>query len=272
MNADGSNIKRLTFCEKSNCFHYFPTWSPDGTKIAFSSTREGLSDIYVMNLDGSAQLRLTNNISSISSYLFPYWSPDGNRIAYVNFVSDGETGVYIIQIDDLNTDSVFKDKSIQFPLKQPLSWSPDGVYIMSTSHDYQNIYLLNTLDGTFQKVIGSVISHTDEFEYFRCPMWLPDGKHIIYYYEHSVWTTTVENGFYVIDEFGLNRKLIVSGEGEWHLKGCPAQTINRRRIVFSAISSQEPDKANIYVMNIDGTGFRRLTNSVSKEDSPRWRP
>jgi Tol biopolymer transport system component len=39
----------------------YPSWSPDGTKIVFVSTRDGNYEIYVMNADGSGQMRLTNN-------------------------------------------------------------------------------------------------------------------------------------------------------------------------------------------------------------------
>ena len=273
MDADGSNIKRLTFCEERNCFRYFPAWSPDGTKIAFSSiSTNRLIDMYIVNIDGSSEQRITYNVSPIGGYLFPYWSPDGNRIAFVNYVSGDAGGIYVIHMDDANASHFFKDKSIQFPLEQPLSWSPDGINILLTSHDYKNVYLLNTIDGTFQKVIGSVISHTDEFENLRCPIGSPDGKHIIYYYSHSVWTTRVESGFYVIDKFGLNRNLILNDEGEWYLNGCPTQTSDRQRMAFSATSSKAPSQTDIYVVNIDGTGFKRLTNSDSNEDNPRWRP
>jgi TolB protein len=48
-----------------------PAWSPDGTKIAFVSDRDGNGDIYVMNADGSNVIRLTNE-----GYNFePSWSP-----------------------------------------------------------------------------------------------------------------------------------------------------------------------------------------------------
>ncbi|MCH7838355.1 MAG: PD40 domain-containing protein, partial [Chloroflexi bacterium] len=39
----------------------YPSWSPDGTVIAFTSERDGNSEIYIMNADGSGQTRLTNH-------------------------------------------------------------------------------------------------------------------------------------------------------------------------------------------------------------------
>ena len=50
LNADGSDLKRLT----TNTFdEYSPVWSPDGTKIAFSSNLSGDYEIHVMDADGS---------------------------------------------------------------------------------------------------------------------------------------------------------------------------------------------------------------------------
>ena len=62
MNADGSNQRRLTFSDPAApAWDHEPTWSPDGTKIAFSSARDGNYEIYVMNADGSGQTNLTNS-------------------------------------------------------------------------------------------------------------------------------------------------------------------------------------------------------------------
>src|ERR1044072_1758660 len=54
-------------------------WSPDGNHIAFSSNRDGKSEIYVMNADGSNVQRLTNNLSEDVG---PKWSPDGGKILF----------------------------------------------------------------------------------------------------------------------------------------------------------------------------------------------
>jgi Tol biopolymer transport system component len=59
--------------------NYSPAYSPDGSKIAFESTRDGNSELYVMNANGSSQTRLTNSAVAESE---PSWSPDGAAIAY----------------------------------------------------------------------------------------------------------------------------------------------------------------------------------------------
>jgi hypothetical protein len=57
----------------------YPSWSPDGSKIAFASDRSGSWQIYVMNVDGSGVVQLTSG----GNHIEPAWSPDGTKIAYV---------------------------------------------------------------------------------------------------------------------------------------------------------------------------------------------
>ena len=64
MNADGTAQTRLT---NNAAIDDGPAWSPDGTKIAFTSNRDGNDEIYVMNADGTGQTRLTNNAADDSS-------------------------------------------------------------------------------------------------------------------------------------------------------------------------------------------------------------
>jgi TolB protein len=69
MNADGTGVDRLTDHRGDE---WFPTWSPDGEKIAFASSRGGNDDIYTMNADGTGVVRLTDHPQPDGS---PTWQP-----------------------------------------------------------------------------------------------------------------------------------------------------------------------------------------------------
>ena len=75
-----------------------PVWSRDGTKIAFTSERDGNAEIYIMNADGTQQTRLTNtfDIDEWATSL----SPDGTKIA---FESDRDGNWQIFVMDNIPT-------------------------------------------------------------------------------------------------------------------------------------------------------------------------
>lgn len=76
--------------------NYLPRVSPDGTKIAYGSTRNGEAmDIYVVNRDGSGQRRLTNNPANDGA---PTWSPSGNLLAFTSNRT-GSVRIYLMNPD-----------------------------------------------------------------------------------------------------------------------------------------------------------------------------
>jgi TolB protein len=131
MNADGSNVKRLT---RTSTFNYYPAWSPDGHRIAFVAgqvetkenkkfskliesiemrtvTTRSFADIqeikeaiFVMNIDGSGIMHLTAH----SSNRKPAWSSDGERIAFVSS-RDGNSEIYIMNVDDKGARNLTKN-------------------------------------------------------------------------------------------------------------------------------------------------------------------
>jgi Tol biopolymer transport system component len=74
MDANGGNPHAITFRDDID-----PTWSPDGSMIAFASTRSGTRQLYVMNANGKNVRQVTdlNNMGGRST-----WSPDGTKLAF----------------------------------------------------------------------------------------------------------------------------------------------------------------------------------------------
>jgi Tol biopolymer transport system component len=116
MNADGSGRRRLT-TDPANDTN--PALSPDGTRIAFESDRDGNSEIYVMDRNGRNPRRLTTDPARDAS---PAWSPDGTRIA---FTSDRDNrasaDVYIMRADGSGLERITSDLANWAP-----QFSPDG--------------------------------------------------------------------------------------------------------------------------------------------------
>jgi len=93
MAADGTDQVRLTNNQTND---WVPVWSPDGSKIVFTSQRDNNFEIYVMNADGSNQTRMTDNAARDME---PSWSPDGSLIIF-NSNRSGNHEIYIMKISE----------------------------------------------------------------------------------------------------------------------------------------------------------------------------
>ena len=89
MAADGSDAERITNSPSTDSS---PSWSPDGTRLAFASDRGGNLDVYVMDVDGSNVVQLTDHPGTDSE---PVWSPDGAQLAFASNRA-GPTEVYLM--------------------------------------------------------------------------------------------------------------------------------------------------------------------------------
>ena len=163
-------------------------------QIAFSSDRDGNSEIYVMDADGKKQRRLTNNDFPDTS---PSWSPDGRQIIFVSDrnknIADKEEPIVIgggIIVGDMRKrpqiyvmDADGKNQhrlSNEFFAEWHPSWSPDGRRIVFTSSGamdvaggHWRIYVMDADGGNKQN-----LSNDGEDDYY--PAWSPDGERIVF--------------------------------------------------------------------------------------------
>ena len=116
MRADGSEQRRLT---SHPGVDDSPSWSPDGTRIAFVSARDGGQDIHVMLADGQKAEKLTSG--GLVTLDASVWSPDGTRLAY-QVAKAGNYDIAVVRLADRASAVVAGSPEYD----GMYSWSPDG--------------------------------------------------------------------------------------------------------------------------------------------------
>jgi TolB protein len=164
-----------------------PSWSPDGTRIAFTSHRAGSADIWVMNADGSNPVQLTTNGADDVD---PAWSPDGAKIAFASR-RNGNLEIYVMSADGSNQTrlTISGEDDIQ------PAWSPDGLKLVFArimwcyyGCDY-DLAVINA-DGSGRVDLPTSTSDLDA-------AWSPDGRWIAFSamqcdYYYGCWYQAVQ--------------------------------------------------------------------------------
>ncbi|MYG19029.1 MAG: hypothetical protein F4208_05555, partial [Gemmatimonadales bacterium] len=129
-----ADLVRLT---SNSAIDYEPAWSPDGDQIAFTTDRDGNSEIYVMNTSGSGVTRLTDHSRHD---IRPSWSPDGDKIAFES-ERDGNREIYVMNADGSEVTRLTDHSAFDY---SP-AWSSDGTKIafVSDRDGNREIYVMN---------------------------------------------------------------------------------------------------------------------------------
>ncbi|MDK9700572.1 MAG: hypothetical protein OEM52_10550 [bacterium] len=144
-----------------------PTVSPDGSKVAYTSFRNGNADVWIQSTSGGPANILVSTPYVDSS---PRFAPDGKTVAFATTV-DGNCEIYTIESNSTNKNRITFASGID---TSP-SWSPAGDRIVFTSDRSGNpqVYTMAS-DGTDIRRI------TYEGEYNDSPVWSPRGDRIVY--------------------------------------------------------------------------------------------
>ena len=187
-----------------------PSWSPDGTTLAYYSTASGSQDIWLVDATGATPPRqLTTGAAEADDSRFsPMWSPDGRWIAYISNRADWwHDDVWLV---DASTGEAHQVSSSLMASSSPV-WSPDGssLVLMGTSKDeywYEDLAYLYRIDldlaGTAPRALREApldmqVYATDAIMRFD-PFWSGDGERIHFPYQQrgafDLWSVPASGG------------------------------------------------------------------------------
>jgi Tol biopolymer transport system component len=250
MDWDGRRPLRITTHPASDVD---PDISTNGRDIVFTSNRTGNNDIYIVGTRGGEPVNLTNNSANDG---WARWAPDGEHIVF-HSNRDGNFELYMMNSDGSGLWRLTNYPGVdQFP-----EWSPNGQEI-AFRRDV-DIYVLDVAIGETRRL-------TDAAPLNQMPSWSPNGKQLAFMSSRagyiSVFLMNADGG----DQRNLTPKDPNDLDSDW-ISRAPSWSTNGREIYFMSSRPSTGLDTEIFVMNLDGTGATRLTNSIGMDGSPRSR-
>lgn len=251
---DGSEATQLT---DDSSVDYYPAGSPDGTKIAFTSDRNGSPmRLFTMNSDGT-DIQEVASISGLHCQA-PSWHPDGTKIIFGAVAGCCSGSIYEVNADGTGLRLVTGGYS-----SRPF-YSPDGTSIVfdrrtsGLSYSHQ----IFTMDPDGSNIVQLTTGAASESNTSNAGGYSQDGTQIAFSRGHNIW---------IMDADGQNPiQLTTTGSYPARTNESPAWSPDGDWIVFDYRDETTGTGRHIYKIRVDGTDFTQLESEGTENFSPRW--
>jgi Tol biopolymer transport system component len=239
VNADGSALRRLTWSPQ---VEQVPSWSPDGTRIAYESSLGGKFHVWVMNADGSGQTELTSGTQDLD----PAWSPDGTQIAYARPSSNG-WNLFVMNADGSGL------RRVSDVFGNDPAWSPDGRRLAYVGPDGIGVVGLDGSDPHRITAVGAFAAG---------PSWSPDGTRIVFSRNNAAG---YPGELFVVNADGSGEHQLTT---DGYANARPSWSPDGTEIVFQRTATP-PFGSTLWAIGADGNGLRQVASSAGAI-GPDW--
>jgi len=241
---DGEGLLRLT---ANRVLNFCPSWSPDGSQIAFTSYREHLQGLFILD---TTRGTVSQIIAQKGLNFGADWHPDGKELL-VSLSRSGNPEIYRVS----PRGQIIKRLTVSSAIEISPSWAPGGRRLVFTSDrsGSPQLYMIDS-DGANRRRL------TFEGRYNDSAVWSPRGDKIAYATREGNTTQIV-----VLQSTGEDRRVVT--DSRWRNCEDPSWAPDGRHLVFA---SDRTGVFKLYVYDDEEGSFRQLTFGDDSDISPDW--
>ena len=227
-----------------------PSWSPDGSSLAYVSFEDRLPTMYVQTLR-TGERHIVSAHAGVNQA--PAWSPDGKKMALVLSTRDGNLDIYVLDLSTQQLTRITDDPGID---TEP-QWSKDGqsLYFTSDRAGGPQIYKIGIKPGDKPRRL------TFQGSYNARPRVAPDETQLAF--------VTQEDGAYRIATMDLRGRGDVQVLTKGRFDVSPSYAPNGAVLIYA---SRDKGRGVLALVSADGRVQQRLVSSEGELQEPAWAP